>query len=179
MNHRNLFNLSSALFVILLFSLACVRSGPNQTTSSPASSPAPSASQKQTAGDDGRAASDRDEEKEKLKEKVAELEKKVDSQQQQQQSQRTPPPVRSTDPNESLIEGTPAQVYSPGDGFLALRSEPSSSYGYRIAQMPHGADVDIIQCQNSTERVGGRAGRWCQVYYEGYTGWAFDAWLVY
>ena len=102
---------------------------------------------------------------------MEELEKKVD------QQQKTPPVKRTAPPTQS--SATMAQVNSPGDGFLALRSEPGSDVGYRIIQIPHGSYVQVLGCQGFAERVGGRSGRWCRINYGGYTGWAFDGWLVY
>ncbi len=111
-----------------------------------------------------------DAENAKLMEKLEELEKKLD--QAQKQGKTLPPPViKST--------GTTAWVNSPGDGFLALRSDPSSSVGYRILQIPHGAAVRVNSCQSYSQTIGGRYGRWCRVSYGGSTGWAFDGWLVY
>lgn len=106
----------------------------------------------------------------KLLEKLAELEKKIDERQKQGKS--SPPPVIKGG-------GTTAWVNSPTDGFLALRSDPSSDVGYRILQIPHAANVRVLSCQNFPQRVSGRTGRWCRVSYAGSTGWAFDGWLVY
>jgi hypothetical protein len=111
-----------------------------------------------------------DETNEKLLEKLEELEKKIDDQQKQAKS--TPPPTVIRTP-------TRAWVNSPGDGFLALRSEPSADIGYRMLQIPHGAEVRVLSCQSRSTRIGGRNGRWCRLTYDGTTGWAFDAWLIY
>lgn len=123
-----------------------------------------------------------DAESARLKEKIAELEKKVESQQ-KPVVQQQPPPTIIVRPNVPVIRGMggsgTAWVNSPGDGFLALRSYPSAELGYRVLKIPHGATVRVLGCQGYSERVGGRAGRWCQVSYAGYTGWAFDGWLVY
>ncbi len=70
-----------------------------------------------------------------------------------------------------------AKVDAPGDGFLALRSEPSESAGERIAKIPHGRYVSIEDCEREEKTVSGKKGRWCMVSYENNTGWAFDAWL--
>lgn len=109
-----------------------------------------------------------DADKAELLDKLNELEKKLD---QQKQVKTAPPVIKGS--------GTTAWVNSPGDGFLALRSNPSSDVGYRILQIPHGASVRVLGCQNFSQRVAGRSGRWCNVSYGGSTGWAFDGWLVY
>jgi hypothetical protein len=171
MNNRNLFNLILGLFLLFILAIGCTSSSKQSSTDTKSAASAPT----------GEATKTPDEEKEELKKKVEELEKKVDSQEKsadQQQVQRTPPPVRQPPP---VVRGsgTYARVNSPGDGFLAMRSEPSSSYGYRILQIPHGSTISVLGCQNYMENVGGRTGRWCRVNYAGYTGWAFDGWLVY
>ncbi|CAN5490878.1 hypothetical protein BH23BAC4_BH23BAC4_01230 [soil metagenome] len=71
-----------------------------------------------------------------------------------------------------------AYVNSPGDGFLALRSEPSVRTGYRVMRIPHEASVEVINCRSSTSSIGSSRGRWCQVSYNGNQGWAFDAYLA-
>ena len=111
-----------------------------------------------------------DDTNERLLEKLAELEKKIDDQQKQAKATPAPPVIRTA---------TRAWVNSPGDGFLALRSDPSADVGYRMLQIPHGAEVRVLSCQDRSTRISGRNGRWCRLRYEGTTGWAFDAWLVY
>lgn len=104
---------------------------------------------------------------------IAKLKKQVEDL--KNQKNPTPVPTIST-PKQT---GNTARVNSPGDGFLALRSEPNSETGYRIAQIPHGADVNVSGCQSYSVKIGSRTGRWCQISYGGQSGWAFDAWLVY
>jgi hypothetical protein len=173
MNIRNLFNLTIVLALLLVLGLACTGLQPpvQQTTSSSAT-PAPTAAQNPTP----------DEERAKLKGKVAELEKKIEEQQKPPTVVVQQPPtvvVRPTAPPVVRSSTGNAWVNSPGDGFLAMRSYPSVNGGYRIMQIPHGSNVRVLGCQNYTERVSGRAGRWCRVSYGAYTGWAFDGWLVY
>jgi len=168
MNSKNILNSAVLSILFLLFALACSVSPSNHATSTTSSSPSPTASASDSKG------SQTDDENEKLKEKVAELEKKVE----EQEKQKTTPQPRQTVP-QIQNSGTTARVNSPGDGFLALRSEPSSDIGYRIVQIPHGEYVRILGCQNFSERVGGRTGRWCRVNYDGFVGWAFDGWLSY
>jgi hypothetical protein len=69
-----------------------------------------------------------------------------------------------------------ARVNSPNDGFLALRTEPSSETGERILQIPHGTNVTVIAC---LPKAVGKKGRWCRVDYNGNIGWAFDGFLIY
>lgn len=70
-----------------------------------------------------------------------------------------------------------ARIDAPGDGFLALRSEPSESDGERIAKIPHGDVVTIDNCELEQKTVSGKKGRWCAVEYGDLQGWVFDAWL--
>jgi uncharacterized membrane protein len=72
-----------------------------------------------------------------------------------------------------------ATVASPNDGFLALRSEPSSDYGERLARIPHGDKVVVVSCDDEYLRIAGRRGRWCLIEWRGRAGWVFDAWLEY
>lgn len=69
-----------------------------------------------------------------------------------------------------------ARVYSPRDGFLALRSEPGTETGYRIMKIPHNATVRILGCRGYSY-VGKTRGRWCDVVYTDQRGWVFDAYL--
>lgn len=110
-----------------------------------------------------------------LKDKVDQLEKQLANQNKNTGRTPTPLPTPSSTQNSS---GTTARVNSPGDGFLALRSGPDHKSGYQILKMPHGAVVNVYGCQGYSS-VGGKSGRWCQVSYGGYSGWAFDAWLAY
>ncbi len=117
-----------------------------------------------------------DKENAELKQKLANLEKQVADQKNQRKN--TPAETLST-PNSSLptTERT-ARANSPGDGFLALRSEPNSETGYRIAKIPHGATVTVLNCPKPSN-IGKMAGHWCQVNYNGQAGWAFDVFLTF
>ena len=107
-----------------------------------------------------------------LKEKIANLEKQVADQRNQKNKTST-----GTFPTPPKSGGT-ARVNSPGDGFLALRSEPNSETGSRIAKIPHGATVTVLGCPKSSN-IGKMSGCWCQVIYNGQTGWAFDAFMIF
>ena len=158
---KDVITLTIVLTVLLFVGLACNGLPTIQTQAPPpTATPAPTVAQTSTP----------DPENAKLLEKLSDLEKKIDE---QQKSGKTPPPpvIRTG--------GTTAWVNSPGDGFLALRSYPSADGGYRILQIPHGANVRVISCQGYSQRINGRTGRWCRVSYGGSTGWAFDGWLVY
>lgn len=89
------------------------------------------------------------------------------------------PESTKTPPSFSSDELPTARVNSPGDGFLALRSEPDAEKGARIAQIPHGSVVNLENCEKEKVKIGNRSGRWCMVTYRGQTGWVFDAWLEY
>jgi hypothetical protein len=104
---------------------------------------------------------------------IAKLKKQVED----LKNQKSPTPVPTIPARKET--GNTARVSSPSDGFLALRSEPNSETGYRIAQIPDGASVNVAGCQSFSVKIGRRTGRWCQVEYGGQSGWAFDAFLVY
>lgn len=108
-----------------------------------------------------------------LRDQIANLEKLINEQKKNNQPSNVP----LTLPNQSSTT-TSARVNSPGDGFLALRTLPSSEAGERILKIPHGATVSIGACGPVIRPVS-RTGRWCQARYNGYKGWVFDAYLVY
>lgn len=160
---KNLLNLSLAVVGAFSVGIGCnglpgiqVQNPQPTATPVPAATAAPSATV--------------DTDNAKLLEKLEELEKKLEQAQKQGKTLQ-PPVIKSS--------GTIAWVNSPGDGFLALRSDQSPSDGYRILQIPHGAAVRVLSCQSYSQSIGGRTGRWCRVSYGGSTGWAFDGWLVY
>jgi flagellar basal body-associated protein FliL len=109
---------------------------------------------------------------ERLKEEKASLQKQL----QNQKNQTSNSSVNTTSPPKQTL--TTARANSPRDGFLALRSEPNSENGYRIAQIPHGATVTVLGCPKPSN-VGKMPGRWCQVVYNGQAGWAFDAFMIF
>jgi hypothetical protein len=108
-----------------------------------------------------------------MKQKLAELEKQL-------KEQKGKVPTVPTLPNAPAPPKVPtvtiARVNSPGDGFLALRTGPSSSTGDRILEIPHGATVTVLACQSAAK---GKKGKWCKVNYNGNAGWAFDGFLIY
>ncbi len=109
-------------------------------------------------------------EKERLRDEIANIQRKLDE---QKNDKSTPAP---DDDRNSAVTGT---VNSPNDGFLALRSIPDAERGDRLAKIPHGAEVDILNCEKNSVAINGRRGRWCQIDYKGQIGWVFDAWLDY
>jgi hypothetical protein len=111
--------------------------------------------------------------KDELRDQIANLEKQLNEQNKDKRGADVP----LTLPNEPATTTT-ARVNSPGDGFLALRTVPSSEAGARIVQIPHGATVTVGGCL-TTIRIGGKSGRWCRANYDGYSGWVFDAFLIY
>lgn len=113
-----------------------------------------------------------------LREEVENLKKQVENQKNQPTPVPTPP--YQTQRETSLTSVTTlARVDSPNDGFLALRAQPDPDAGERLAKIPHGATVNVTDCQTVIKKIGGRTGRWCQVEYRKMGGWVFDAWLVY
>ncbi len=116
-----------------------------------------------------------DDETAKLKEEMANLQKQL---QDQKNQKPTPTGETFTPPKQTTQSAKTARANSPRDGFLALRSEPNSETGYRIAQIPHGAMLTVLSCPKASN-VGKMAGRWCQVVYNGQSGWAFDAFMTF
>lgn len=109
-----------------------------------------------------------------LRDQIANLERRLNEQKNANKTTATPPLVM---PSPSTMRTT-ATVNSPGDGFLALRSLPNSEIGARVLKIPHGATISIGGCGPVVRPVS-RSGRWCQASYNGYTGWVFDAYLIY
>lgn len=112
-----------------------------------------------------------DAEKQRLQDELANLQKKLEN-------QRNTPTTPNPPPDEH-DEMVTARVNSPGDGFLALRDAPDAKNGARLAKIPHGAVIEIDDCEQTRVAVDGRTGRWCMVTYHGMGGWVFDAWLDY
>lgn len=112
-------------------------------------------------------------EKEKLEEKIEELEKKVEDQKKQPSSKTT---TRTRTTTKRPPKGY-VRVNSPGDGWLALRTEPSTQTGRRILKIPHGTLLTLGACTGV--RTSGRLrARWCETSYRGYEGWVFDYYLI-
>jgi hypothetical protein len=108
----------------------------------------------------------------KIEDELAKLQKQLED------LAKTVPELESL-PDSELGSGITATVNSPKDGFLALRSLPSTDVGNRVARIPHGEEVEVALCQQNYVTVSGRRGRWCLISWEGNFGWAFDAWLEF
>lgn len=115
-----------------------------------------------------------DPETERLKKELADLQKQLDEKRSSSANGVSFPDIEDLD-----FEFRTATVNSPGDGFLALRSEPSSDHGDRLAQIPHGAKINVGSCDVDKVTIGSRRGSWCLVEWSGRAGWVFDAWLTY
>jgi hypothetical protein len=115
-----------------------------------------------------------DPETERLKKELADLQKQLDEKKSSAANSGSFPSLDDLD-----FEFRVATVNSPGDGFLALRSEPSSDYGERLAQIPHGAKINVVSCDSDKITIGSRRGSWCLIEWSGRAGWVFDAWLTY
>ncbi|MCW5961876.1 MAG: SH3 domain-containing protein [Pyrinomonadaceae bacterium] len=111
-------------------------------------------------------------EAEELKRKLAELEKQIA----EQKSTKT----ETTTQPKTVIDnaGRTARANSPADGFLALRSEPNTETGVRLAKIPHGTSFTVVGCPRPTN-PGKMRGKWCRVIYDGIDGWAFDAYMKF
>jgi hypothetical protein len=103
-----------------------------------------------------------------LRDQIANLEKKIE------EGKRTSQPNALPSVPSQPGATRPARVNSPRDGFLALRSLPSSEVGDRLIKIPHGQVISVGACGP----VRGN-GKWCQASYNGYYGWVFDAYLIY
>jgi uncharacterized protein YraI len=68
--------------------------------------------------------------------------------------------------------GTSMRVNSPGDGFLALRSEPSTQSGFRVNKIPHGTELTLGECITTPTRD-----HWCKTHYLGKVGWVLDRYV--
>ncbi len=110
-----------------------------------------------------------DAEKEKLRDELANIQKRLDEQKK--------PPSDKPSPNPDLT--TTVTANSPADGFLALRSQPDSETGKRIFKIPHGAKLQIGACGDYVTTRKNNYGRWCRAAYAGYSGWVFDKYVIY
>lgn len=81
-----------------------------------------------------------DDETATLRNQITDLKRRMDQ-------QKNPPSVANTQADLGLIDGRIVTVNSPGDGFLALRSAPSSETGSRLAKIPHGTAFTIGACR--------------------------------
>ena len=111
-------------------------------------------------------------ENDRLRDQIANLEKRLNERTASNKATDIPDKVPMSDTT------TSARVNSPGDGFLALRTLPSSQAGDRILKIPHGAVISVGAC-GPVSRPVSRTGRWCQASYAGRSGWVFDAYLIY
>lgn len=73
----------------------------------------------------------------------------------------------------AVTDGEPATVNTPGDGFLALRSEPSTQRGRRLLKIPHGTVLTLERC---VAAAGNDA--WFQANYANKNGWVFDRYVL-
>ena len=110
-------------------------------------------------------------EKERMKDELANIRKKLDAHKTVTTDQK------DDDPGDG--ETVSATAHSPGDGFLALRSTPNAETGTLMAKIPHGATIEIVRCNAYTTTGRGAYGRWCRARYDGLTGWVFDAFVRY
>lgn len=115
-----------------------------------------------------------DKENERLKDEIANIQRQLD-----EKKKKNANTWNADDGDDERGSAITATVDSPNDGFLALRSEPDADRGERIAKIPHGAEVEIQNCEKNAVTIASRTGRWCQVDYNGLNGWVFDAWLNY
>ena len=118
----------------------------------------------------------RDAEVERLKQKIEELDNRISDE--PDESSSATPPDTPEDEEPEYDDEVIKRVNSPNDGFLALRDQPDTERGSRIAKIPHGDIVVIERCQERLVTIGGRSGHWCRARWEEYTGWVFDFWLI-
>jgi hypothetical protein len=91
------------------------------------------------------------------------------------QSQARPVPTPIEDQRVAVAPSRrdTAIVNTPGDGFLALRSEPSIRRGRRLLKIPHNTTLTLDECVTSEVD-----GRWCRTGFQGEVGWVFERYLV-
>lgn len=65
-----------------------------------------------------------------------------------------------------------AVVNTPGDGFLALRSEPSTKQGSRLVKIPHGTVLILGECVRPSASQ-----TWCKTSYAGHAGWVLETYI--
>jgi hypothetical protein len=63
-------------------------------------------------------------------------------------------------------------VNTPGDGFLALRSEPTTQSGIRYAKIPHHTPLRLEECVFSFAKE-----RWCKTTFQGRAGWVLEKYV--
>lgn len=73
----------------------------------------------------------------------------------------------------SVSHGESGLVNTPGDGFLALRSEPSVNTGVRLSKIPHATAIDLSECVSRS-----RTERWCKTSYQGKDGWVLEKYVT-
>lgn len=69
--------------------------------------------------------------------------------------------------------GATAVVNTPGDGFLSMRSEPSTTTGFRLDKIPHATPLAIDDCIATSVNE-----RWCKTTYQGKSGWVLDKYIT-
>lgn len=112
-----------------------------------------------------------DDSDDELSKVIANLERDLDN------PKKDKPPANATVP-EIPANKKMATVNSPNDGFLALRTMPSSDIGERITKIPDGATITVGFCGPVMPAMK-PSGRWCQARYNGSFGWVFDAYLTF
>lgn len=80
----------------------------------------------------------------------------------------------TTDNSSNPVAGTSASVNAPSG--LTLREAPKTS-GRQIALIPNNEKVSILDKNGTSEKVGGKEGRWYKVKYKDKEGYAFSAFL--
>lgn len=164
----------AGIAIIAVFAyITAVNSGKNSNVTSNVN-PSPTATSTVKPSPLASASPESDKEKDQeLKQRIEQLEKELAEQKKNGKNVPNSTPGQSQNPTSSVT----AKVNSPNDGFLALRSEPSTQRGSQILKIPHGAIVSLQNCEKTATTISGRSGRWCEVEYNGNYGWVFSAWL--
>lgn len=90
----------------------------------------------------------------------------------------TPTPAPANTATPLPTGGATVTAYSPGDGYLVLRSQPNTT-STEMTRIPHGRELTITNCRDYTTTKAGNYGRWCTASYNGISGWVFDAFVRY
>ena len=125
------------------------------------------------------ASSTAEENTQRLKERLANVERQLSEQKNAPPKQAATPFSASPQPSSPQEESKTATVIPTTDGFLALRSLPNTKNGVQILKIPSGATVEVKSCQKNVVTIGGRRGRWCMISYDGKAGWVYEAFLNY
>lgn len=86
------------------------------------------------------------------------------------------PNQKSVNKNTSFIN-VPARVKTKDGNRLILRSQPNRNAN-EITRLQDGSSVVIVRYTDTEDFIDGKSGKWCQIKYEDYDGFAWGGYLV-